>query len=239
MKEQIFKMYKEISIGKNEICNECKKHDSKLNSPVSIYHVGEEFDKSNDTILFVGKTAVGGDGEFSGLPFDEDKLFIDATKFGEKSLDGNEHKSPFYSYTKEIIEKYYGSYENGKKYIAFSNMVKCNNGTTEDTTEYQVQEHCVNKLRVIWKEVEILYPKRIIFYTHTTYDYFIEKYFKESNLENIIDFKTSPIGPQWHGRCTDKNNNIICEFLRLGHPQGKIKDEFVNVVVRWLQSTKK
>lgn len=81
MKEEIFEMYKRIPIGKNEICKECNKI-VELVDPLSIYYVGKEFKSSDDTILFVGKTAVGGDiGELI------DDSFIDATKFGEESLD--------------------------------------------------------------------------------------------------------------------------------------------------------
>jgi hypothetical protein len=45
MKETIFEMYKNIPVGKNEICKECNK-DGDLETPLSIYFVGEKFHSS-------------------------------------------------------------------------------------------------------------------------------------------------------------------------------------------------
>jgi hypothetical protein len=60
MKEQIFDMYKDINLGNCDICKECKgANNNKLYYPVSIWTIGEDFQKSNDKILFVGKTARG------------------------------------------------------------------------------------------------------------------------------------------------------------------------------------
>ena len=101
MKEAIFEMYKNISIGKNEICMECKK-EIELECPLSIYFIGENFSKGEDTILFVGKTAVGS-GEGVGELVND--AFMNMTDFGEKSIDGSAHNSSFYSYTNDIIKK--------------------------------------------------------------------------------------------------------------------------------------
>jgi len=155
MKVEIFKMYQDISIGKNEICRKCNESGN-MEKPLSLYYVGDKFKKGADTILFVGKTAVGGENfepEYQG-DFKCD-LFTDATKFGEKSLDLIEPWStsrPFYHYTYDIVENYYETYEKGKCYIGLTNIVKCNNTTTEDTSDYQVKEFCINELGVIWKE---------------------------------------------------------------------------------------
>jgi len=240
MKNVIFKMYQDISIGNNEICNECNK-DGDMERPLSIYYIGEKFE-DGDSIFFVGKTAVGGESIGEVIA----NSFTDATDFGEESIDGEEENSivrAFYSYTHAIIESYYGDYETGKKFIALSNIVKCNNGTTNDTTSNSVKDFCINKLGVIWKEVELLSPKRVIFYTYKEYDNFIDS-FRPKNCVRFEDLsnKNIKIGNKnclwWHRRFFDKEDVIICDFLRLNHPQRMYKDDYVDSVLDWLNETK-
>ena len=241
MKDKIFEMYNDISIGQNEICKECNK-DEKMEIPLSLYYVGESFIKGEDTIVFVGKTAVGGEGLDKGTV----KNFTDATAFGELSIDGNEENSnirAFYSYTRDIISSYYGDYEKGKKFVALTNIVKCNNQSTNDTTSDKAKDFCINKLGVIWKELELLSPKRIVFYTHDYYDDFIE-YFRPKDCNRIFDFPLEKIAIgnktslRWHRRFYDKDDKIICDFLRLSHPQRMNRKDFVEAVVKWLNETK-
>lgn len=239
-------MYQNISIGKNEICKKCNA-ENEMEIPLSFYFAGDKFEKGEDTILFVGKTAVGGanfEKEYQG-DFKND-LFTDATKFGEKSLDLIEPYStsrPFYNYTYHLIENYYGTYEKGKSYVALTNIVKCNNTTTNDTTFYHIKDFCINKLGVIWKEIQILSPKRVVFFTHEYYDDFIDAFIPENcvTVEEVSD-KRIVIGnkttPWWHRRFLDEKNERICDFLRLGHPQMMDKLAYINAVVKWLNETK-
>jgi hypothetical protein len=246
MKNKIFQMYKNISIGKNDICTECNAIGEK-EKPLSFYFVGDKFEKGEDTVLFVGKTAVGGadfEEEYKG-DF-KNELFTDATKFGEASLDLNEPYAtgrPFYNYTHCIIEKYYGSYEKGKSFVALTNIVKCNNTSTNDATSKKVKELCINKLGVIWKEIELISPKRVVFFTHDKYDDYIDAFIsKNSNKYEELADKNIKIGnkntPWWHRRYYDKENERIYDFLRLGHPQMMDKSDYVNAVVGWLNETK-
>jgi hypothetical protein len=238
MKDKIFEMYKSIKVGKNEICNICNA-EGNMEIPLSIYFVGDKFHLQNDTILFVGKTAVG--GEDIG-PIVED-TFTDATDFGKLSIDLEEawsKRRAFYSYTNEVIKRYYGSYEDGKQYIALTNIVKCNNCSTKDQTTYKTKEHCINELKVFWKEVEILKPKKIIFYTGRDYDDFINS--GEFKCEEI--YLNDKQNCWWHGKFIF-NQSYSCEFLRIYHPDymryigGNAKEEYISKVVAWLQQTKK
>lgn len=247
MKETIFELYKNISIGKNEICNKCNETEAK-GWPVSFYFAGDKFKKGEDTILFVGKTAVGDSFEPKYAGDFQNDLFCDATKFGEASLDLIEDWATgrhFYNYTHAIIEKYYGSYKKGKDYVALTNIVKCNNGSTNDTTPYLVKEYCINQLGVIWKEIELLSPKRVVFYTNKYYDDFIDAYRPKNfvNYEDITDKNkrieiANRTTPWWHRRFIDENKEIICDFLRLGHPQRMSKSDYVETVFKWLNDTK-
>jgi hypothetical protein len=240
MREAIFEMYQHLQIGRNEICQDCRKVDD-LEFPNSIYYIGEKFHSSEDTIFFVGKTAV------SEAPSNEkNDLFIDAMEFGEDSLDLREPKSKqrkFYSYTHEIIERYYGDYNAGKQYVALSNLMKCNNGSTKDTTKTGVKVQCLDNLKVIWREVEILKPKRIIFYTGRNYDNFIDRFnplgsFKSDHIEkNEKDC-------WWHKRFYAQDMTIMCDILRVYHPDAftyigeQEGEEYITKVVAWLNQTK-
>lgn len=239
-------MYQTISIGENDTCKECNKNNTK-EKPLSFYFVGNKFVKGEDTVLFVGKTAVGGENFEEKYRGDfKCNLFTDATEFGEKSLELTENwatSRPFYNYTHNIIKDYYGSYEIGKDFVALTNIVKCNNTTTNDSTAYPVKENCINNLGVIWKEIEILSPKRVVFYTNVFYDNFIDA-FKPSNCSKFEDIAVTRVGignkttPWWHRRFLDEKNNPIFEFLRLGHPQMMKKMDYVKSVVEWLNKTK-
>jgi len=235
MKDTIFEMYKSISVGKNQICLECN-NEGALGKPLSIYFIGENFKTSDDTILFVGKTAIGGEGIGPFI----DNLFTDGTEFGELSLDLKEEyatRRAFYSYTHDIVAQYYGSYENGKKHIALTNLVKCNNASTNDETPPSVKQCCINDLQVIWKEIEILQPKRIVFYTGRNYDDYIDN-FEPLNYFECIDIVDDDPGCWWHRKFLDNNKNTICDFLRVFHPSRQGKEEFVSNVVDWLNETK-
>jgi len=234
MKEAIFQMYKNISIGCNEICKKCNK-DGELEIPLSIYFIGEKFYSSEDTVLFVGKTAVGGEGIGEVV----DDFFTDSTEFGKQSLDLEEEWSTrraFYSYTNEIIKRYYGSYEVGSQFAALTNIVKCNNGSTTDQTTYEIKQHCINDLKVIWKEVEILRPKRIIFYTGRDYDDFIDA-FKPNNFTTCVDVEDDEINCWWHRKFMNVDGSTACEILRIYHPSRQGKEEYVSKVVDWLRKT--
>ena len=196
----------------------------------------------------MGKTELGG-AKFEPVYnlSGEDDPFSDATKFGEASLDLKEadaKRRSFYHYTHAIIEKYYGAYENGKNYVALTNIVKCNNTTTNDTTPYEVKVYCINELRVIWKEIELLSPKRVVFYSHISYYNFIDEYLPKNCVKVDIFQKENrtKIGkkfmPWWHRRFLDENNKRICDFLILGHPQRLCKLDYVDAVVKWLNETK-
>jgi hypothetical protein len=241
MKDAIFEMYRQLSLGKNDICRECNPND-KLEIPLAIYYVGDEFHSSNDTIFFVGKTAVGGEG----IGVEVDGLFTDTKGFGEESLDLTERRSKqrkIYTYTHEIIKRYYGSYELGKKFIALSNSVKCNDGSTVDNTTDEIRENCMDKLKVIWKELEILNPKRIIFYTGRKYDDFIDRFnpsgcFKSEHIED------NEIDCWWHKRFYKQDMTVLCDILRVYHPDvfrfigDEDGEEYINKIVNWLQQTK-
>ena len=250
LENEIVKMYNKISLGnkeKNKDCCECKNKNNKLNNPVGMWCVGKNWEKNKIKILFVGKNAVGdGQDDIKSSYFDPEVMKID-----EKEKRFFSCKYKFWNYTKEISKQIFGdeSCEN----IAVTNMVKCNDAaktsTYKDTTKKETKEYCINKLNVIRKEIEIIKPTHIVFYTGLYYDGYI---FKEKENENVLfdsikkinmpkNLSSDPFKVQamWYREAFVKIKDIGINILRLGHPQGKAKVFFVNLVVNWINKTSK
>ncbi|HEY5591892.1 MAG TPA: hypothetical protein VIK55_12845 [Paludibacter sp.] len=239
MKQTIIDQLLIDKIGINKVCNNCKVQNGMCTTPLTPYLISDNLTLPNERIMFIGKVARGDSfGEYVA-----DNL-EDVTSFGKDYLENNSWA--YYSYTKEIVETYYGDFERALKYISFSNMVKCNNETMNDTTPWDAKVNCIDKNKFIWKEVEIIKPKKIIFYTHNYYDTFIEK-FRPTDCYSINDItdinhrvnignKTSLY---WHREFLDKNNNIVCSFLRVSHPMMKNRVDFIDSILTWLKQGEK
>lgn len=239
MKQILISRFLSDNIGINSFCKECRESGEIITTPLTPYLVPSSNDEPNEKILFVGKVARGDSiGEMVAEKLE------DVTSFGEEYL--KESSWAFYAYTREILEKYYGSLDIAISHVSFSNMVKCNNESTNDTTPWETKICCIEKNRFIWKEIEILKPKRIIFYTHYYYDYFIKDFLPDNCMytKDITNDKNRiKIGNRsslfWHRNFYNADNKIICSFLRVSHPMMKKKDEFVNAIVTWLEKYKK
>jgi len=247
MKDKLFELYERIEIGKNSICQSCRKNKN-FEIPLSFYHIGENFTEDRDNVAFVGKTAVGGANFEAEYRLEvKSGLFTDATKFGVESLRLNEQwafSRPFYNYTHEIIKTYFGDIESGLKKSALTNLIKCNNASTNDVTPYDVKNSCLNEVAVVWQELELINASRVIFYTHNSYDSFISNYTPKNTVtfEDIHDDKHRvKIGqkemPWWHRKFKLEDGSQK-HFLRIGHPERKTKSAFVDSVTNWLHETK-
>tara|TARA_R110002124_G_scaffold48026_4_gene142192 strand:+ start:14703 stop:15416 length:714 start_codon:yes stop_codon:yes gene_type:complete len=233
--DKIFEFYNEIKLGQNDICRRCMESNntSFFSKPISIWKVGKAFKTEPNKILFVGKVHRG-----SKLGPIVNNLFEDVTNIGNQFLESNSWA--YWSYTREIIKAVHGDIKNGKEKIAFTNLVKCSNSITKDRTTNHTKRSCLSELKVVWKEIEILKPTKIIFFTNTDYDHYILN-FKPS--ENFKDIKNNSnkvkIGkkymPWWNRVFFDENGKVFTEFLRIGHPERLKKVDFINKVSNWAQ----
>ena len=229
----IFDTYNEINLGQNQICKKCIESNNStfFSKPISIWKVGKYFKDEPNKILFVGKVHRG-----DNLGPMINDLFQDSTKIGNSLLEDNPWA--YWSYTREIIKAVHGDIKIGKEKIAFTNLIKCNNSRTVDETTEFTKKSCLSDLKVVWREIDILKPKKIIFYTNTDYDYYIQ-HFKPS--ENYKDFenkyKRIKVGakymPWWNRVFYDNNGEVLMEFIRIGHPERLKKDEFIRKVSNW------
>ena len=122
IEKEIFEMYDRIEMGKHSVCKACQEANVNLTKPVSFWFVGEKYYNSQYRVLFVGKNARG---KVGSLVNDYYNSTLIASSLWQKSW-------PYWSYTRAISESLYGT-EDGD-YIAFTNIIKCNNSDTVDTT---------------------------------------------------------------------------------------------------------
>lgn len=232
LENKIVEIYKNINLGKNEICVKCKNKNNKLNNPVGMWLIGANWEKNKTKVLFVGKNARGdGDNDIKNT-FLETRDWLFNSGFA------------FWSYTKEISKRIFNdkSCEN----ISVTNMVKCNDSLTKDTTTEYMKNFCINELKIIRKEIEIIKPTHIVFYTDYKYDNYI---FDEKGLFDSIkkipeqqsqeDFYRK-VGKKkmLYREAFAKIKDIGINVLRLGHPERKKKEAFINLVVNWINKTK-
>ena len=241
MFEQIMQMYNEIQLGKNSVCIECRKlHEANgfFSRPLAPLQIGEHFEDDKYKILFVGKTARG------ESPDKHNELVID-----DRSLSTEHYRkriSPFWSYTMDIVNQLYGLSQNeweiGWKRIAMTNTVKCTRTHDNDNTSKEMKDNCISRLGVIWREIEILRPKNVVFYTASYFDRFLNDIPIDMQCDTIRDkhYKLyrengDPWIIWWHRELHDKSKKPIMRVLRTNHPQGEPREEFVNAIVRWLK----
>jgi len=222
--QEIFEMYDDLfsSESGERICNECRSENTELSRPVSVWQIGSQFDTSIHKLLFVGKNARGAPGDIR-----TGKVVLDSTDRGE-DLFYNESWA-YWSYTKEISERVEG--ESPWEKIAFTNMVKCNNSNTTDTTSNEMKMHCILENKILIKEILHINPDVIVFYTSTDYDDYIEKMFSDIFIlhgEDVDRLIGKKLIPWWEFDVQLNDHPVRC--LRTGHPERKKKVDFVNAV---------
>lgn len=205
-------------------CNSCKKC-GKISSQKMFewQFCGDSFYNNPYKILFVGKVFRG-----------EENIIGQEQNMVETRLK-HEHW-PFWSYTKSIVEEKLGLDFNS---IGITNLIKCDSNLAEnkssfDVTTDEIKENCLLKQKIFFKEINIIKPKHIIFYT-PDYNYYLNKVFDEEyNANNRVDFKIN--NNRFH-KCSQFNIKIgddICHCLEFIHPQFKNKDNFIEVIYEYI-----
>ncbi|MBE6013772.1 MAG: hypothetical protein E7241_00190 [Lachnospiraceae bacterium] len=143
---------------------------------------------------------------------------------------------PYWNYTGEIIREVYGSRD--PELAAITNIVKCNNSESVDKTSTSMKNNCIKELRVLNRELRIIKPTHVVFYTGWSYDSYIEYAFDEVLVCGNVA-ATKIIGqydaPWREGRAIVDGQQMF--FLRTCHPERKNKEDFVNAVADWVSRT--
>lgn len=221
---QLLDLYRRIGFGRNEVCRSCRKKCPDLTRPVGAWVVGKYFYFHETRLLFVGKNARGAPGDQyqdfqSGFRASRDWLW--------------KKPWPYWRYTRKISENIYGddSIEN----IAFTNIVKCNDSMGRDTTSSFTKNHCIDELNVIGREIAIIDPTHIVFYTSWGYDDYIPHIFERFEIVKSAEIAIGRKKMPWleaKGVCEGRNISI----LRAGHPERMKKADYVSAICQWVLS---
>lgn len=221
--KQIFDMYVQYGIGRNEDCAICRQNEPNLSKPISIWHVGTQYAQSKYKVLFIGKAARGSLGQ--------ENLYCDIVEDGTVIAEDLYYSTGwvFWNYTKAIMNKIYGE-ESAWEQFALTNMIKCNASETADTSTTAAKANCALFLK---KEVELLQPKHIVFYTNSNYDEAIKIVFDGIEDSEYVD---SPCGNKvlhlWNFIGLLGGNKI--KVIRTGHPEPMNKQHFVKHIVDFI-----
>ena len=221
----------ELKIPHNDICKSC---DAKVKHPLLPWVVGSKYFSTKEKILFVGKPHRGIPGEkLASSIIDPQKMF--ESKLKDKSW-------AYWSYTKKILSKIYS--KNEWDYCAFTNIIKCTNVDSSkdksiDTTSRTMAEFCIEKLGVIHKEIEILKPNHIVFYTKNLYPEYIEELPFGKDVKEITSksnkVKCGKKDLAWWERTVSTKWNNKVKIIVIGHPERMKKDDYVSLVVNWVK----
>ncbi|MDY0016798.1 MAG: hypothetical protein RBS89_03075 [Candidatus Delongbacteria bacterium] len=224
--ESIFRpIFEKISLPVNEICQKC---DAKFKIALLPWLVGSKYWDTKEKILFVGK------------PHRDPDLrqIIQFSNFQEKLIGSN---SAFSSYTREICGNFYGNVDTSD-YVSLTNVVKCTNVTgkqTNDTTTRLMADCCIKQNGVIFKEIETLKPKHIVFYTYSLFrEYlrelpFAKKITNVTNENHSVSCGNKKIG--WWDRRVDTDWGLV-KILVTAHPERMNKQDFVKSITDWIKA---
>ena len=230
---QLLKNVFESQLGllNNAACSRC---DASFKNPLLPWIVGSKYFESNEKILFVGKPHRGTPGvEFPSGILDPREPHLDW-------LMGCSW--PYWSYTREILVSLYGN-SDPWDYCYFTNIIKCTNvdgegNPTQDETSYRMVECCINDLGVIFKEIETLEPRHIIFYTYSLYPHALSKLpFAESVAEITGQDHKVKCGQKtlgWWERVAKAKWSDNVKILVTGHPERMKKDSYVSLIGNWI-----
>lgn len=230
----IIQTFHDCGMGSNAVCQSCRSESGVTTNALGPWLIAES-PSEQQSVLFVGKVARG-----DCLGEEVGENLEDVRAFGRDFIRTSSWH--YWSYTREIIEEVYGSLDAGFRCVSFTNIVKCNNESTPDTTHPAAKRRCISENRFIWHEVELLRPQRIIFYTNCDYDDFIDEFMPtyaskwrdNSDLSVDVGQKTMP---WWDRSFFDNDDKEVLRFLRIGHPERKNKEDFVQLVSQWISST--
>jgi len=235
VEQELCEMYKKIFDENKDICDRCRGGNIYLSKPLSAWLVGDDFCNppgQKPRILFVGKNAIGnGLGEDYG-------------NFWQVFEGTREHlwnkRSAFWRYTCGIVLKIFG--DDSAEHIAMTNFIKCNEAEKSkkyaDTSSPSMKENCIGGLKMLRKEIEIIRPNILIFYTGKYYDDYIKNngvIFDEFTVNINEKKKIGKKNMDWlAGEGWIRGQRI--DVLRVWHPQTMKRCDYISAICKWIRS---
>jgi hypothetical protein len=230
--DQCRELFDRLGLPRNDVCESC---EAEIKAPLLPWHVGEDYQDARNRLVFVGKPHRGRPGE---------ELSSGALDARELATDLYFNSSwAYWSYTKEIISRVYGNAETGWKNVALLNAVKCTSTSSTDKTSYQTAASCIDRLEVLPRELSILQPTMVVFYTwHFHRNLFAKPFFNDdytgynevTSPKHKVPCKNKKIG-WWH---RDFRTRWCGELsvLVVSHPERKGKREYISLLTEWVQT---
>lgn len=159
-----------LNIPHNEACNCC---DSENKPPLLQWQIGEQYFTKRGGIFIAGKPHRGTPGTVRGSGM------IDGTEVGKRLF--FDKSSPYWNYTEEALNSLFMESEQSWSHITFSNIVKCTSTNTGDKTSLLCANQCIAKNKVIFKEIQLLKPRKFCFLL----DPCIEVFLMRSHLQKL------------------------------------------------------
>jgi hypothetical protein len=236
LKDEIIEIYDNIGLLNNNYCLDC---NPKIKNPLLPWHIGDSFFDNEFRILFVGKPHRGTPGKIIK------NKYLDPDGISEE-LFFEKNKWAFWAYTREISKRIFGSEKEGWNNISITNLVKCTNtngkGSSTDKTTLNMAQNCIDDNSVIFKEIRILKPKTIIFYTWSMFRKLLKNFPKDFTLiseEKTINNREvcgkKKIG--WWERTYHVPWSEELRVLIISHPERKKKIEYINKVSNWIKQS--
>lgn len=239
-------LFNEMKIGNNSECMNCKTTEKNLQNPIHTWLIGDEFEQSSLRILIVTKTAINDDSWTEKYNINKE-ILCGLSDLNETAIWLLKYKrrSPTLRRISKIAKAIHNDPDNCYNRIAWTNLIKCNSGTTQDTTSDAMADSCLNIQGFIWKEIELLRPTHILFLTGTKYDSYIgnefknkmDKYIYSSEKYGIMDHKMNV----WEFTVKNKINGDCFKCVRTWHPQNRKKGMtdyfYVQSLVDWIRTT--
>jgi len=201
----------------------CKEHELEIHGPLSFFNVGNEFENDKYKVVFVGKTHWYNSEEVKKLKFFPDSIFRDCRNDCLEMFKTYSSRS-FWGQLRSITKKLYPNFKSIEELlqkIAITNLTKCNTSKGfRDTTPYALTERCIELFE---KEIKILNPKHLIFFTGADYDNYLLRLnfgFQNHPLEKTSQTSRREIGNSsplwWEREYSDSKRSM--KVLRTRHP---------------------
>jgi hypothetical protein len=222
---------KNMGAGSNALCLACRSENPDISNALGPWFTSDR-SKNGDCIAFVGKIARGEDiGELIS------ERLEDVEPFGTNFI--KESNWAYWAYTRDIMERVFGSLDSAMLSTSFTNLIKCNNSTTLDTSTQSQKNYCIRENEFVLKELEIVSPKAVVFFVGTDYDEYIRlirpknavRYEDEADIRIAIGAKQLP---WWSRKYFAADGSLITRFLRIGHPERMKKEPYVDEVAQWI-----
>lgn len=215
-------VFDELNLGENEYCKKC---NACYKTPLLPWIVGADYEKSEYKLMIIGKPHRG-----EGKRVSNNAFFMD---YCIDWLMGC--RWPYWSYSRQIAQNLYDL--EGMNKIVLTNVVKCSNTDGKDTTTREMMDACIRKNGVIWREISLLKPKNILFYTYKLFpEYLKDIPFQVELLGEKREFvKCGAKAMPWWERLIMTEWGKV-KFLVTCHPERMRKVEYIKLITDWVKS---